>query len=243
MNGEAIFAWIGRVATVAAPIGLFTVWFGRTYVDKWLANRFQGQLDALKHAQAQEIERLRAKIAGMLDRATKLHQHEFEVLPKAWDLLTSAVGAASRATATFKRFEDVGRLSSDELEVFFVKSSLEEHQKQAIRDAPRLDRTSLYGAFQQRIEHGEASEGAFAFHNYVVQHGIFIEPEIRDRLNRASQELRQAVSTWSIIVRGGNETAGTVEKAQAHVSAAYDLSVEVDKLISERLWNAALLDA
>ncbi|MND89745.1 hypothetical protein D3C81_1391330 [compost metagenome] len=242
MNWEAIFAWIGRVATVAAPVGLAVLWFGRTYIDKWLTNRFQGQLDVLKHAQAQEVERLRAKIAGMLDRAIKLHQHEFEVLPKTWDLLTSAVGAASRATATFKRFEDVGALPPEELEAFFKKSSLEEYQKQAIRDADRIDKTTLFGTFQQRIELSEANEAAFEFHNYVVQHGIFIEPEIRERLNVASKELRLAVSIWSTIVRGSNDTIGAVEKAQGHVNSAYDLSEEVDKLISERLWSASKLE-
>lgn len=157
MDWDAIFAWIGRAATVAAPIGLASIWFGKTYIDKWLSKRFQGQLDALKHAQAQEIERLRAKIAGMLDRAAKLHQHEFAVLPMAWDKLSTALGAVSDVTASFKEGVDPGRMSAMELEAFLAKGPLEDHQKQAIRDADRFEKPRLYQTFHDHIQFNDAS--------------------------------------------------------------------------------------
>lgn len=243
MDWDSIFAWIGRAATVATPIGVASLWFGKTYIDKWLSKRFQGQLDALKHAQAQEIERLRAKIAGMLDRAAKLHQHEFEVLPMAWDKLSTALGAVSDVTASFKEGVDPGRMSAVELEAFLAKGPLEDHQKQAIRDADRFDKPSLYQTFHDHIQFNDASRVTNEFHNYTIQFGIFIEPAIRTKLTEASKELQTALRSWKLILQMPDVKPWPVSEAQANVAKASELAKEIDKLISDRLWDAAKLDA
>lgn len=238
-----IFEWIGRFALVLTFVGGLGLWFGKTYIDKWLTKRFQGQLDALKHAQAQEIERLRAKIAGMLDRATKLHQHEFEVLPKAWDLMTLAIGSVGAVTARYKEGVDPGAMSPEDLEVLLRDSPLEEHHKQAIRDASRFEKSSVYGDLMDRHQFNAAQRDAQLFHNYVIQHGIFIEPTIREKLTEASAEMRKALRTWKIIFEMPDLKPWPVDEANGHSTKASDLSIEIDRLISERLWNAAKLDA
>ena len=240
---EAFFAWIGKATFFATPIGLAGVWFGKTYIDKWLTRHFQGQLDNLKHVQAQEIERLRAKIAGMLDRVTKLHQHEFEVLPKSWDLLSLALGSVSRVTASFKEGADPGAMTLEELEVFLARGPLEDHEKQAIRDADRFEKPTLYQTFYNRIEFNNASKEAGDFHNHTIQHGIFIEPAIRAKLMEASQELQKALRSWKLILQMPDHKPWPVDEAQSHVRRASDLSKEIDALISDRLWSAAKLDA
>lgn len=136
MDWKAILAWIGGATVGVTPVAAVGLWFGKTYIDKWLTKRFQGQLDALKYAQAQEIERLRAKIAALLDRATKLHQHEFEVLPKAWDLLTIAIGSVGGVTAIYREGVDPGAMSLEDLEVLLRESPLEEHHKIFITMSP-----------------------------------------------------------------------------------------------------------
>ena len=57
-------------------------WLFQAFGDKWLAARFDKRLEALRHAQQKELEELRFRINALLDRATKLHQREFEVLPE-----------------------------------------------------------------------------------------------------------------------------------------------------------------
>jgi len=39
---------------------------------------------AYKHEQQKELEHLKFSINAQMDRATKLHQREFEALPEAW---------------------------------------------------------------------------------------------------------------------------------------------------------------
>lgn len=243
MDWNAVFEWIGKATFFATPIGLAILWFGKTYIDKWLTRRFQGQLDNLKHVQAQEIERLRAKIAGTLDRATKLHQHEFDALSKAWDLLSIALGAVSDVTAVFKEGVDPGRMSPEELEAFLAKSALEEHQKQAVRDASRYDKPKVYQTFHDHLQFHDASRAANEFHNHSIQFGIFIEPSLRPKLKEASQELQKALRVWKLILQMPDHRPWPVEEAQEHMKKASELSKEIDTLISERLWSAAKLDA
>lgn len=243
MDLEAIFAWIGGATAIVTPIAGFGLWLGKTYIDRWLTRRFQGQLDALKHAQAQEIERLRARIAALLDRASKLHQHEFEVLPKAWDLLTSAIGSVASVTATFKEAVDPGAMSPGDLEVLLRNSPLEEHHKQAVRDADRFSKPRMFQDFMDRYQFNAAQTDAQAFHNYVIQYGIFIEPEIREKLTQASSELRIALRTWKQILEMPEVKPWPIRETQKHVEKASDLSKQIDALISDRLWSAAKLDA
>lgn len=239
---EAFFAWIGKTAFFATPIGLTIAWIGRLYIDKWLTRRFQGQLDNLKHVQAQEIERLRAKIAGMLDRTTKLHQHEFEVLPRSWDLLSLALGSISQLTASFREGVDLGAMTPEDLDVFLRKGPLEEHQKQEIREASRFEKVTIYRKLNERIEFNSASKVIGDFHNYTIQHGIFIEPDIRAKLMEASQELQKALTCWKWVLQTPDHELRPVAESQGHVKKALEISKEIDALISSRLWSAAKLD-
>lgn len=243
MDWKAILAWIGGATVGVTPVAAVGLWFGKTYIDKWLTKRFQGQLDALKYAQAQEIERLRAKIAALLDRATKLHQHEFEVLPKAWDLLTIAIGSVGGVTAIYREGVDPGAMSLEDLEVLLRESPLEEHHKQAVRDANRFDKPKVYGDYIDRYQFNAAQRDAQTFHNYIIQHGIFIEPTIREKLTEASSEMRTALRTWKIIFEMPDHKPWPVSETHEHVTKASDLSKEIDALISDRLWSAAKLDA
>lgn len=243
MDWNSVFEWIGLFTTVVVLVGGFGAWFGKNYIDKWLTKHFQGQLDALKHTQAQEIERLRAKIAGMLDRATKLHQHEFEVLPTAWDLLTRALGSVGTVTAIIRESVDPSAMSKDDLEILLRDTPLEEHEKQSVRDAARLEKSGVFQDLMRRYEFNTAHRDAQAFHNYVIQHGIFIEPTIREKLSESSKELLMALRKWKSILQTPVLMPWPTEEARAHVTKASDLANEIDRLISERLWNASRLDA
>jgi hypothetical protein len=87
-SGEMV-GWIlaNAAATSAVAFGMF-----KLFAEKWLNSKFQRQLEEFKHAQQKEIEQLRFRINAMMDRATKLHQRAFDVLPEAWSRLNDACG-------------------------------------------------------------------------------------------------------------------------------------------------------
>jgi len=74
-----ILAAIGAI--IVAGGGLVAMTFGlfKFFGEKWLNNKFDERLASFKHAQQQEIERLRFRINALMDRTAKLHQWEFEV--------------------------------------------------------------------------------------------------------------------------------------------------------------------
>src|SRR5688572_16053484 len=91
------------VAAIAGIVWQFFKWFGA----KWIEAKFAKSLETFRHQQAQEIERLRGQIAALLDRATKLHQAEFDTLPKIWELAGKAYGATGSMVAAIQSYSDV----------------------------------------------------------------------------------------------------------------------------------------
>lgn len=75
-------AGLGITGGLAATIAYGAFQF---LAKKWLDERFTERLETFKHAQNQEMERLRYRINALFDRTTKLHQHEFDVLPEVWE--------------------------------------------------------------------------------------------------------------------------------------------------------------
>lgn len=246
MSWDAIFAWIGKAIVFLAPVGFIAVGFGKTYIDKWLTRRFQGQLDNLKHVQAQEIERLRAKIAGMLDRATKLHQHEFEVLPLVWDKLTTMMGSAVAVVSLWQEYAPVGRMTPQELEAVLDQTSFADHEKAELRGLEHGKRDALFARYRDRDRLQTAFNDRADFHNTVIQRGIFIEPPLRKKLIELSVLIVAALYQQQDF----NDPENDQPKTRARSENADNVRVkgkalvdEIEAVISDRLWNAAKLDA
>lgn len=244
VDWNVIFAWVGRIGTLVGLAGGAFIWFGRTYIDRWLARHFQGQLDALKHTQAQEIERLRAKIAGMLDRATKLHQHEFEVLPLIWDKLSASMGSAVGAVNPIQTYQDVSRMESEEMEAVLDQSDFAEHEKAKIRAAAFKDRSDIYTKLIDHYRLNKASSDRIDFHNAIIQHGIFVEPPLRAKMLELSLLLADAIRTHGFIMAPDYPLPRPhKENSEKVLVTGRKLMEEIQDMISGRLWNASKLDA
>ncbi|HZE55412.1 MAG TPA: hypothetical protein VE111_19335 [Bradyrhizobium sp.] len=114
----------------------------RTFSEKWLNAKFEERLAAYKHEQQKELEHLKFSINAQMDRATKLHQKEFEALPEAWARLMHAHGIIMSVVSRLQSLPDLNAMRPDQLEDFLVNSKLAECQREIIRQAP--DKTSAY---------------------------------------------------------------------------------------------------
>lgn len=125
-NVFALTAGVGAVlaALTGLAFGLFKL-FG----DKWLTAKFDERLENYKHAQQRELEKLRFTINALMDRTTKLNQHEFEVLPQVWALLSEAYSEAAHFTSPLQSYPDLNRMTPAHLIEFLEKSPLENWQK------------------------------------------------------------------------------------------------------------------
>jgi hypothetical protein len=113
-------------------------WFG----ESWVTSKFSERLEAFKHAQQREIEQLKFQISASMDRATKLHQREFETVPEAWSTLVAAFNSIKAFTSPFQSYADVGRMTDQELEEFLDGTDLGKAQKNDILTS--ADRNSAY---------------------------------------------------------------------------------------------------
>ena len=244
MDWTAFFAWVGRAAVVATPIGLAFLWFGRTYMDKWLAKRFQGQLDAIKHAQALEFAKHKLSFDAKLHRATKLHEREFEVLPRAWEMLGATGGSIRLLISDDQTHTDVGKLDALALAAFLAPLPISAAEKNAITAAPVAERTDLFIERKLRYQMVDASTLAQNFHNYVATSGVFIEPTLRKKLLTVSSVFESVVRTHSnLVITGGSKAVDIGGLNRQKLEALDKLVGEIGNEISERIWGASKLDA
>src|SRR5258708_27369237 len=105
-----LLATIGAVVIGAGAVGGFAWWLFRAFSEKWLNAKFEERLAAYKHEQQKELEHLKFSINAQMDRATKLHQKEFEALPEAWARLMDAYGIMRGLVSRVQSTPDVSAM-------------------------------------------------------------------------------------------------------------------------------------
>jgi hypothetical protein len=121
--------WIASLG-VAAAFVVSTAYAALRFLSKkWLDAYFAERLEKFKHAQNQEIERLRYRINALMDRTTKLHQLEFEVLPQLWEKLGIAFQAASSFTSRIVSYPDLDQMGDEQFFEFVANSNLLDWKK------------------------------------------------------------------------------------------------------------------
>ena|SRR5450759_5137032 len=139
---EKIAAAIGTLLVAGGTVTALALWLFKLFGERWLSSKFAERLEVFKHDQQKEIEHLRFEISKLLDRTTKLHQREFEVLPRTWALLTKCYHTVRGVTSSLQTYPDISHMSAAHLEEFLSKCPLQNWQKDELRNA--LDCNKYY---------------------------------------------------------------------------------------------------
>ena len=110
-----VFTFIGYIVVGSGIVGTPVWWLFRTFSEKWLSAKFAERLAAYKHEQQKELEHLKFAINAQMDRATKLHQKEFDALPEAWGRLMDAHGIIMSVVSRLQSTPDLNAMASDQL--------------------------------------------------------------------------------------------------------------------------------
>jgi hypothetical protein len=242
MNWDTFFEGLGKLAAFVFPVAGLGAVLAKSYIDKWLTRRFQGQLDKIKHDQAQEMERLKLKVSTLLDRATKLHSYEFEVLPKAWELLATSVGSASRVLSAIQTYVDVKCMDESELSAFLEQSPFNQTERRAIRDLARNERQIEYQNLTGEYAFRESMEDWRSFNNYIVTKGIFIAPALRERLRSASALIIECLDEYRFSRFEDAHGQKSHAANRGRFKAIQPLRAEIEAAVSDRLWDVSKLD-
>lgn len=233
-------AGLSLTAIAAATWGFFK-FFGA----RWLEARFAERMADYQHRQTLQADEFRSDLAALLDRHTKLHAKEYEILPRVWELLSEAMGSVGPLAALLQSTPDVTWISPEELEANLEERPFKDHEKREIREADRgLDRQKTYTRIHDKYRYFDAYEAHRAFHNFVVTKGIFIEPDLREMLRKIDVEMDDVLFHHKIMKfedgADGFTKPSEIRKKWESIPAQRD---EIQDRISARLWSKPGRDA
>lgn len=170
----------------------------KTYAAKWLDSRFARQLEQVRQDHAREIEHLRFRIAGLLDRSTKLNQREFDVLPIVWEKVDEAHSATMSLIAMYKEGIDAGSMNDAQLDALLERSSLEDWQKAELKSKSRFERTTYYSEIERWQELRRARIAVSELSQTLSKNSIYLHPDVFERINQFTDVVAKVVHFWRI---------------------------------------------
>jgi hypothetical protein len=226
--------FVGLVASSGVLYGLF-----KLIGEKWIEHRFTIQLEGFKAERQKALEEFRSEQQQGLERLrhllssriSRIHEKEFEVLPKAWFLLHQASGSAFQAVLAFNQYPSFANMPEELFEEFVAKSRLTDYQKQMLRQTK--DRRKYYREAMEVIEIHDWKETNRLFNNYLIENRIFMTDELRSKFNAVSDALSKALIDFENrnITRDGS-LWHSAETAVAELRSKID---EVEKAVQKRL--------
>lgn len=236
-NVWAALGYLG--VTVAAATGL-AYWLFKLFSDKWLTAKFNERLEDYKHAQQRELEQLRFNINALMDRTVKLHQYEFTVLPELWGKLNDAFGAVMQFVSPMQSHPDLDRMGEAQLNEFIDKCELANWQKDELRTGNQKGQRYFKMIFWHNLN--RVNKIYYEFNSYFVKNGIFLEPELREKIATLRNMLDDALVERQLEEEMPNPRPGRFEKGQLLRKEGNPLLDEIGTAVQNRLWNARSLD-
>lgn len=224
---------IGGIVLAGGGLSLIIYQAFKYLAAKWLDARFEERLQALKHQHGKEIEELRFKISAMLDRATKLHQREYEVLPEAWAKLNDAFWNVRKVVSPMQSYPDIDRMPIAQQIEFIRSCPLDDWQKSEL--LATNDRTDLY---RKHIfwHHANAAQGkAREAYSYLLENGIFITDEIRAKFSALHDLIWNALTEHEM--NKEYETRPPQRDQIGKLLAEGEIAMkELERTVHQRLW-------
>ena len=237
---KSLLALLGGGAVVLASLAGFAYWLFKQFSDKWLTAKFSERLEAYKHEQQKELEELRFKISGLLDRTTKLYQREFEVLPEAWAKLVIAHATVQGVVAALQQYPDLDQMNPKQLEEFIQNSQLRQWQKDELRSSQ--SKTKYYQGASNWVRMWDAQEVCREYFVYERKNGIFIRNEIKEAFNAISGLMNDALFEYKFeLQHGDTDNRNHLERWADRTKfskQSKQLLDDVEKIVQRRLWDS-----
>lgn len=240
MDLPVILHWIARLgitSTVAAAAGVAAFQF---LGKKWLDAHFAERLEKLRYDQNQEIERLRYRINALMDRTAKLHQYEFEVLPVVWGKLSIAFAGTIDLTSRLQSYPDLDSMNDAQYSTFVDECDLVDWEKDELRRSDNRNSNYQKIIFWHRL--GKVKRTHAEFHNYFIDHGIFIQPELKEKIRTLSNMMYDAFTERELAEQYPTQGEDRLTKGdRLHRDGPAALQA-IEKEVQSRLWDANKLD-
>jgi hypothetical protein len=226
LPGDLLIKYGGPTAFVlgvlcAAYAGL------RHVAGKWLDSRFAQKLKAAEQAfeaQMKRIERehdvlvrqLQSTIDRELERASKVHSREFEVLSEGWVMLYHAYWGTMGLVAVSQRVHSFEGMSDGQAEAFIEKTeALLPWAKEEIRALNTAKaRNEYYWKKVKWWQFNQCRDARFECLRFIDRNAIFMRPDIRDLFYAADGLVQNALIEYEMNMQPSLNQAPDRGKAQ-----------------------------
>jgi predicted Zn-dependent protease with MMP-like domain len=229
-----LLAAFGAVVIGAGAVGAFAWWLFRQFSERWLNAKFEERLAAYKHEQQKELEHLKFAINAQMDRATKLHQREFDALPEAWAKLMHAYGIIISLVSRGQSMPDLSRMTPAQLDDFLEHSKLASWERETVRESP--DKTNAYRNAIEPFKIARGRKASQKFYLYFRSNGIFIREPIKQKFVELDNLLLAAMSEHQMNFQDRTREFGSIDKL---ASEGETMLKSLEAEIQKRLWDSA----
>ena len=230
---DSFLKLVGAVVVAGGSLSLLIYQIFKHLAAKWLDSRFDERLQALKHEHGKQLEQLRFKISALLDRAAKLHQREFEVLPESWSKLNDAYGNARLFVAALQSYPDIDNMTVPQQEEFIAKCRLFDWEKNQLKTAQ--DKNKFYQKHIFRHNQNDSQAKASDAYTFTLKNGIFIDDQIRAKFAVIHDLIWNALLEHQF-----NEEDGIRPRQREKINElnqrGEELMKELERVVHERLW-------
>lgn len=239
MNFDGV-TWAGLLGTLgvttATAVTAAYLLF-RYFGDKWLTGKFKERLEAYKHMQQQELEQLRFQINKTFDWTVKLNTHEFEILPRLWELINDAYFSVDDFTSRIQHYADLNNSNLHELDYVLENSDLPEYQQREIRAAD--DKTKVYSGYIFWKKYRAVAEKFQAFDRYAIAKTVFLQPPLVGMIEHLRKLMSDALVEKEIEQREPNPRLGRWAKCDLFREEGPDVRDQIQKVVRDRLWSSS----
>lgn len=220
---DVIFSLLGQIIAYGGGGAVIGFFLFKYLGQAWIENKFKERLEQARHEQALEIQRLRVEIDSLLSGAIKLQDRDFEVLPTAWAKLYEANAQIISLVSPMQQYADVDRMNDVQLDEFLEKTEFTPSQQDEVRKAHRKSDVYMDIVFWYKLHKAKV---AFSdLQEYLARNGIFLDEEIKEKMEQICQTL------WSAVV---SKEVGYEAKDWKMQSEGWDkIKQETDPLFKE----------
>lgn len=222
------------VITIGGVVGAAYLVF-RSLGEKWINQKFAEQLESYKAEQTRELERLRHRINSVFDRAKRLHDREFEILPDLWARLTEAKRWAGGYLSVYQEYPNIRSLSDAALSEFLSTTPFSDQQKREIANSSNRQKVyvktyELYRAADVMDKLRDASAA-------LSRNVIFVQSPLRENFEKMISYIHMAVIEQKINLE--NDVSPRMREAIDKLdSEGEQLYATIREAVAERLWDA-----
>lgn len=235
---DQVLRFFGEVVLYGGGSAAVAFFLFRHLGKGWIEARFAERLEAFKHEQAKELQRLEVEVESLLSGALKIQDREFTVLPEAWHKLNDAYSLTGWVVSPLQEYPAISRMSDDELEEFLATSELLATQRTRVRTSERANRDNTYQdiIFWHRL--GKAKKAVSELQNYTISHGLFLPPPLKQHFAEMRPILWEALANVEV-GREANDGKMRSEAWKGLQEKGEPLHQAIEKAIEQRLHSHA----